>query len=200
MKNLPAEQDEESYGPMMQACLPQERAIIEGIFAGLSGAEAARQAGHECSTPEAFARVAHRALHRDRVQAAIVEYTAKAARVLGPLAVRAQSDILSTVNHKDRGKISVAVLERISPTIQRVDAHVLHEIVDHRQDALIQLKALLALGVARERLEELFGFTGLPMLERQLADETKTPIIDASFVEIAPDELEADIERQMKDL
>ena len=199
MKNLPAELDEEIYGPAMSACLPQERAIIEGIFAGKTGAQAARDAGHECSTPEAFARVAHRALHRDRVQAAIVEYTAKAARTLGPMAIRAQSDILSTINHKDRAKVSIAVLERITPTVQRTDINVTHQ-VDHRQDALIQLKALLALGVARERLEELFGFTGLPMLERQLADETKPPI-DAEFTVVAPvDELDADIQRQMKDL
>jgi len=103
------------------------------------------------------------------------------------MAIRAQSDILGTINHKDRAKVSIAVLERITPTVQRTDAHVTHEIVDHRQDALNQLRSLKALGVAREPLEELFGFTGLPMLERQLAaDEAKQPI-DVEFTELAPE-------------
>lgn len=198
MKNLPAENDALSeYGPAMLECLPQERAIIEGIFAGKTGAQAARDAGHECSTPEAYARVAHRALHRDRVQAAIVEFTAKAARTLGPMAIRAQSDILSTINHKDRAKVSIAVLERISPTVQRSDINVRHEIVDHDGEAIAQLRMLKALNVTREKLQDVFGFSGLSRYEKLLAleDARTAPPIDAEFTDI-----DADIAEQMKEL
>lgn len=180
--------DQEDFGPAMLACLERERILITGIFEGLSGAEAARRAGYECTSPENFARVAHRALHRDRVQAAIVEYTAKAARTLGPMAIRAQSDILSTINHKDRAKVSIAVLERITPTVQRTEAtlEVTHK-VDHDGEAIAQLRMLKALNVTREKLQDVFGFSGLSRYEKLLALEdarTAPQFVDAEFTEI----------------
>jgi phage terminase small subunit len=203
-KNLPAEVEEDSYGPAMMACLPKERTFILALLEGKSGAQSAREAGYGnedgSSSSETMARIAHRCLTRSRVVDALTEQSRKMIRSLAPTAIQAVKDILTTTNHKDRAKVALNLIERVDPTVTRVDAHVTHEFVDHRQDALNQLRSLLALGVARDRLEELFGFTGLPMLERQLAGETKQPI-DAEFVDITPvDDLEADIQRQMEDL
>ena len=75
-----------------------------------------------------------------------------------------------------------------------------HEIVDHRKDALAQLRTLKALNVSRDKLEELFGFTGLPMLEAQLAEQETTQPIDAEFTEIIPSNRTDDQELSVEDL
>ena len=49
---------------------------------------------------------------------------------------------------------------------------------------LNELRALIALGVARDKLEEMFGYTGLLALERQLAEGDKGDVVDAEFTEI----------------
>ncbi len=185
----------------MSACLPKERAFIAALLEGKSGAQAAREAAYGAedgtSTAETMARIAHRTLGRSRVVDALAEQSRKTIRSLAPSAIQAVKDILTTTSHKDRAKVALNLIERIDPTVQRVDAHVVHEIVDHRRDAIEQLRSLKALGVAREKLEELFGFTGLPMLEKQLADQdAKT--IDAEFTEVS--DVDAAIEKEMSQL
>jgi len=78
-------------------------------------------------------------------------------------------------------------INRLDPEVQQINAHVTHEVVDHRKDSLEQLRTLKALNVPREKLEALFGYSGLPMLEKQLAEEDKTKPIDAEFTEIERD-------------
>ncbi len=199
-KSLVTAEDADDFGPAMLACLPKERAFILALLEGKAGAQAARQAGYGAedgsSTAETMARIAHRALTRNRVIDALAEQSRRTIRSLAPSAIQAVKDILTTTNHKDRAKVALNLIERVDPTVQRVDAHVTHEIVDHRQEALTQLKALKALGVAREKLIELFGFTGLPVLERQL--DQQAPAIDAEFIEVS--DVDLDIEAAMKDL
>jgi phage terminase small subunit len=186
--------DDEDLSPVLAACLPKERLFIDALLQGKSGAQAAREAGYgvDGSTAETMARIAHRTLGRSRVIDALAEQSRKMIRSLAPSAIQAVKDILTTTTHKDRAKVALNLIERIDPTVQRVDAHVTHEIVDHRRDAIEQLRSLKALGVAREKLEELFGFTGLPMLEKQLADQdAKT--IDAEFTEVPEPDVDAAI-------
>jgi phage terminase small subunit len=182
---------EDDYGPAMQACLPKELAFILALLEGRNGAQAAREAGYGnndgTTSAESFARIAHRTLTRGRVIDALTEQSRKTIRSLAPSAIQAVKDILTTTNHKDRAKVALNMLERVDPVVQRIDAHVTHEIVDHKQEALIQLRSLKALGVAHEKLEELFGFTGLPMLEKQLAEQDANQPIDAEFTEIKPE-------------
>jgi hypothetical protein len=89
--------------------------------------------------------------------------------------------------HKDQYKAVAAILNRVDPEVTKLDAHVTHEVIDHRADALNELRALIALGVAREKLEEMFGYTGLLALERQLAEGDKGAVVDAEFTEIEPE-------------
>jgi len=194
--------DSGDFGPAMTLCLPKERAFIVALLEGKSGAQAAREAGYGAedgtSTSETMARIAHRTLGRGRVVDALAEQSRRTIRSLAPSAIQAVKEILTTTSHKDRAKVALNVIERIDPTVQRVDAHVTHEIVDHRKDALEQLRSLKALGVAREKLEELFGFTGLPMLERQLAEQDAKQPIDAEFTVV--DDVDASIEKEMSGL
>ncbi|HUZ32268.1 MAG TPA: hypothetical protein VMV19_09245 [Xanthobacteraceae bacterium] len=202
MNALVPTDEAEDFGPAMSACLPKERAFVLVLLEGKSGAQAAREAGYGAqdgtSTAETMARIAHRTLGRGRVIDALAEQSRKTIRSLAPVAIQAVRDVLTTTNHKDRAKVALNLIERVDPTVTRVDAHVTHEIVDHRKDALEQLRSLKALGVAREKLEELFGFTGLPMLEKQLAEQDAKQPIDADFTVI--DDLDASIEKEMSDL
>jgi hypothetical protein len=156
--------------------------------------EAARQAGYgnANSSANTMARIAYRLRHENpRVQAAIAEMVHLAVRDLAVDGYRTLRDIMKMgAFHKDAAKVALSLVERVSPTVQRTDINVRQEIVDHRQEALIQLKTLKALGVPRDKLEELFGFSGLPMLERQLAQQeaNEKPVVDAEFTEIKPEE------------
>jgi hypothetical protein len=151
-----------------------------------------RKAGYECSTPQAYASRANTLYRNSDIIAALQEQLGKTLRSLGPKAVRVISDVMDDINPLAKLKAAEAVMRRVSPEVTKIDAHVVHEVVDHRQEALEQLRSLLSLGVAREKLEELFGYSGLPMLERQLAAaDAKNNIVTAEFTEL-PDTL-ADI-------
>jgi hypothetical protein len=165
------------------------------LFAGdgsgrlLAKAAAARAAGYSGDAHQ-LNSMAQKLLKDQRVVAAIKAETARRIRSLGPEAIQALTEIMHTPGHKDQLKAVNVVLERIDPVATKIDAHVTHEIVDHRKDALGQLRALKALGVAREKLEELFGYTGLGILEKQLAAEDAKAPIDVDFKEVQPDELD----------
>lgn len=61
----------------------------------------------------------------------------------------------------------LGLVEKAAP----IDVNVSGEVrVSHTDQALNDLKALLALGVAREKLEEMFGHSGLGRYERMLAE------------------------------
>ena len=135
-----------------------------------------------------MARIAYRLRHENpRVQAAIAEMVHLAVRDLAVDGFKTLRDIMKQgAFHPQAAKVALALVERVSPTVTRTDINMRTEIVDHRQEAVIQLKTLKALGVPRDKLEELFGFSGLPMLERQLAQQEAkdNPPVDAEFTEI----------------
>ena len=184
----------------MLACLPKERAFILALLEGATHAQAARDAGYGneegTTSPASFARIAHRTLTRPRVVDALMEQMKVSVRSLAPEVMRTLRDTLNGGDATQRAKVALNLLERYQPTVQKVDAHVTHEIVDRRQDELQALRTAKALGASREKLIELFGFTGLPMLEQQLEKE-KQPI-EVEFTEVS--DLDLEIEAAMKDL
>ena len=180
--------DEENLGPAMLACNPKQRAFIAHWFECKSGAQAAREAGYGnpdgTTTALSFTQIAQRLLHNERVQAAMVEYTRKTIRTLGPAAVQAQKDILTTSSHKDRAKISISVLDRIDPPVTKIDAHHTHEVIDRTKVAVEHLTRLKAKGANREFLIAEFGELGLAHFEAILAKQEQP--IDAEFRELPP--------------
>jgi hypothetical protein len=95
--------------------------------------------------------------------------------------------------------VALALYERADPTVTKVDANVKVAVVDYEQEALAQLKALKALGVAREKLEEMFGFSGLPVLEAQLEEQNmrNAKVIEARAIEV---EKPLDIDPELAEL
>jgi Terminase small subunit len=183
-----ATQDEKDLPGVLRVCLPRERLFAETYINTGNAAQAAKVAGAECNSPQAYATVGNRYLNRPRVQAALDYLFKRALRSdLSGDALTAIREIIKSPFHKDRLKAALAVAGRIDPEITRIEGHVTHEIIDHETEALNQLRALKALGVAREKLIEVYGGFGLDRLEKKLALEEKSKPIDAEFTEVAPD-------------
>jgi hypothetical protein len=110
--------------------------------------------------------------------------TRKQIRSSAPEAIAAVREIIANPDHRDRLKAAQTVLERIEPTMQRLDVHVKHELVDREQEAINYLRKLRELGVSREKLEEELGFSDLPRYERLLAlEDAKKSITQGKVIE-----------------
>lgn len=166
---------EVELGPKMQACNERERKFV--WFYVLNGDEnatqAARDAGYADPGHGASIRVhAHALLQRDRVLEAIEEVGRKAFRgLLGP-AVLATSKMIRNDKHPDHAKTVSATLARLGFVEKTgVDVSVSGEVaVNHTDSALQDLRVLKDLGVPREKLIEMFGFSGLSRYEKMLAE------------------------------
>ena len=174
-------------GPKMQACNERERVFAFAYATGIasSAAEAARLAG--CSEPvlsrtgkrsNSLRSRASQILHKPRVMEAIEEVCRAEFRGLVPLVIGAAKRLLLNAEHPDHQKTVVSLLSRLGYGEQtQVAVSVSGEItVDHTTAALEDLRRLKALGVAREKLVETFGFSGLDRYERLLLEhDAKQP-------------------------
>jgi phage terminase small subunit len=192
-------EDLRGLGPAMRSLNARQRAFVRHLFEsdGRKGSIVAayRSAGYAAnSDPHVTNASAQQMVHREDIQAAITEYTKKELHHLGPAAVRAKREIVNDPLHKDRDKAANSILERLVPTVQRIETNVTVEI-NHTKDAIESLKYMRELNVPREKLLEHFGPLGLPRYERMLAEQeaaAKGEIIEAEFEEIPPAEPDID--------
>jgi phage terminase small subunit len=164
-------------GPKMQACSERERKFVWFYVTDNdeNASEAARKAGYaDPGKDSASIRVqAHALMHRERVLAAIDEVGRKAFRGLLIPAVKATSKLIQNEKHPDHAKTVQSTLSRLG-LVERtgVDVNVSGEVQhNHTDQALDDLRALLALQVPREKLVEVFGFSGLSRYEKMLAEQ-----------------------------
>jgi phage terminase small subunit len=170
------------------ACSPQERAFVHHLMTltperGFK-VRAARLAGFKATTAHNLNSLTQRLLIRPRIIALIAEVTRKQIRTSAPNAVHAVHEILADRGHKDRLKAANVILERVDPTVARLDVNVRHEVIDRDKEAVEYLRKLKSLGVPHEKLVEELGFSALPRYERLLAleDASKAaPVIDADY-------------------
>lgn len=167
-------------GPRMQALPERERKFVWFYLTNdgpPNGAQAARDAGYSDAAEGAKVR-AHALLHRERVILALEEVGKKAFRgLLGP-AVKAAAGLIQNEKHVDHSKAVFTTLARLGlGEKSSLDVNVNGEVtVNHTDSALNDLRTLLGLGVAREKLVEIFGFSGLSRYERMLAEmDAKAP-------------------------
>jgi len=170
-------------GPRMQALSERERKFVWHYLMNEgppNASQAARDAGYaDPGGDNATIRVrAHVLMHRDRVLAALEEVGRKSFRgLLGP-AVKAAARLIETEKHPDHSKAVFTTLARLGlGEKSSVDVTVNGEVtVNHTDQALTDLRTLLGLGVAREKLIEIFGFSGLSRYEKMLAEqEARSP-------------------------
>jgi hypothetical protein len=172
------------------ACTPLERKFVYWLMQlppkrGFQAA-AARLAGYgKNSTPTVLNGTIQDLLRKPRVIDLIAEVTRKIMHGrMAPHALAAVQEIIANPEHKDRLKAANLVLERIDPTVQRLDVNVRHEVIDRDKEAVAYLRKLQALGVSREKLVLELGYSDLPRYERLLAleDASKaTPVIDGDY-------------------
>jgi hypothetical protein len=160
-------------GPKLSACSDRERAFVWHLLtdADGNGAEAARLAGYGDKSEAAKVR-AHELLHRDRVLSAIEEVGRQQFRSLLVLTIMKTKELLCNPKHPDHSKVVQSMLSRLGfGERSGVDVNVAGEVVVNHTDAAVeQLRILKGLGVPREKLVEMFGFSGLGRYEKMLGE------------------------------
>lgn len=162
-------------GPKMQACSEKERRFVWFYITDdeQNATEAARKAGYLDTDTGAIRVRGHALMHRERVLAAIEEVGRKAFRGLLIPAVRATRKLIEAEKHPDHAKTVSSTLARLGITERTgVDVNVTGEVQhNHTDSALTDLRTLMALQVPREKLVEVFGFSGLSRYEAMLAEQ-----------------------------
>jgi hypothetical protein len=194
---LPPDEAEDELGPAMLACSIQERRFVRALFEGKpghgSGARAARAAEYGnrdgSSSAQTMARIANRLFNRQRIIDAMKEVTKALIRAEAPMAVEVVREVMKDKRHKDRLRAAFGVLERLDPVEAKIDMTVTHKDERLGSDAagVKILRWLRELEVPRAKLEEAIG---LPHLERLLAEQDGTPVIEAEYHEVPPDAAE----------
>jgi hypothetical protein len=179
-------------GPKMQACTPLERRFVWAYLknGGKDATAAAREAGYSDPGPHSSGiRVrAHEALHRERVIAAIDEVARKSFRGLLLPAVAAMENLIDSPKHPAHAKTVFSTLSRLGLAERSgVDVNVSGSVdVNHTDEAVAHLRLLKSLDVPRDKLVEIFGFSGLPRYERMLAEVERRaiagPVIEGEVV------------------
>jgi hypothetical protein len=188
----------ETEGELSQAeaaCSPMERRFCYWLMNlppkhGFR-VRAAKLAGYgKSSTPHVLNSIAQDLLGKQRVVDLISEVTRKQIRSSAPEAVAAVREIIADKDHRDRLKAASVVLERIEPTMQRLDVNVRHEVIDRNAEAVAYLRKLKALGVPRDKLEQELGYSDLPRYERLLAleDAKQAATIETDYTVIEPEQ------------
>jgi phage terminase small subunit len=163
-------------GPKMQACTPQERLFVWHVVVDCETAtEAARRAGYVDRNNGSIRVRAHELMHRERVIEALEEVGRKAFRSLLPMAIAANRKLLQNDKHPDHHKAVQSTLSRLGLSERvGVDVNVSGGVtVNHTDAAVNDLRVLVELGVAREKLVELFGYSGLERYEKMLAEQER---------------------------
>jgi phage terminase small subunit len=183
---------EGGWGPAMAALDDRRRAFVLAMYEvprGFGAATAAaRMAGF--GTPQSsalsMAVKASKLMHDHRVLAALAEEDKRRIKACAPRAVRALELLVEDPTHKGHERAISEILGRVHPIETRHTIDVVHH-VDHDAEAVAQLRTLKSLGVVREKLIEIFGFSGLGRYERMLAieDEKKGgAVIEGTAVEV----------------
>jgi hypothetical protein len=164
--------DLKGLGPKMRA-LPNDmwRAAAVARFMvkpprtpGGGNTGAARAAGY--SGPH-LKNVAFQIFHDQRMLEALHELGEAHLKHGVPDAITAVLEIMDDKKHKDRLKAAQIFIDRAHPVSTLHHVTVEHKI-DYTKQALEELAAFRRLGVAREKLEQVYGRDGLYHLEQQL--------------------------------
>ena len=179
-------------GPHMTALSDRERRFVWAyLLNGGNGAEAARMAGYSDRAEGAKVR-ACMLMQREKVIAAMNEVAWRDMRGAALLAALRLKQMLDKPDHPDHTKAIGMVLSRVGYS-EKTAHEVLHKVegpADRDMAAVEDLRMLKRLGVPREKLIEMYGFSGLGRYEAMLAaaDAKALPApVDAEFTEVADD-------------
>jgi hypothetical protein len=176
--------DLKGLGPKMRA-LPNDRwraaavarfMVKPGTVPGGGNTGALRAAGFGnadgTTTPRSMKATAYHVFHDPRMLEALHELGEQYLKIGVPDAIAAVIQILDDPKHKDRLKAAQIFIDRAHPVSTLHHVTVEHKI-DYTKQALEELAAFRRLGVAREKLEQVYGRDGLYHLEQQLDGSPK---------------------------
>jgi hypothetical protein len=186
---VPFRPDEASLGPAMRELSPLRRQFVLELRYGPSGygsaIRAARASGlvGKKTTDEAARVTTSRVLHDPKVQAALREVggawvTAEAFTAIGNVAT-----IANDQEHRDCLRANLALMDRGGFAVETTHHVTVEHKIDYTKQALEEIARFRALGVARERLEAIYGSDGVYHLEQQLE---RDKVIEGEAVEVAP--------------
>jgi hypothetical protein len=165
--------DLRKVGPKM-AALPNDmwRAAAAARFLvkpGRGGNVAAARAAGFAATgkPGSVRRIAYGIFHDPRMLEALHELGELHLKAGVPDAIGTVHEIMADRGHKDRLAAAKVFIDRAHPATT-LHHHLVEHKIDYTQQALEELAAFRRLGVARAKLEEIFGRDGLYHLEQQL--------------------------------
>ena len=171
------------FGPRMQVLDAREqRFVVEYLRNGGNGADAARTAGYSDASDGAKVR-AHVLLSRTKILDALDEHGRKAFRGLLAPTLAAARAILNNPSHPDHGRMVQSLLSRLGYGEKAaVDITVSGQIeLNHTDQAIADLREMIALGIPEAKLEEVFGHSGLGRYRRMLVEQDRKAgrLIDA---------------------
>jgi hypothetical protein len=196
---LPEEFANVKWGPAMRALSDRGRAFVLALFSVAPGFGAAVRAAQEAcygtttSTPQSMASIASGLMHDEKILAAVREHSERYIKNSAPRALTALMNLIEDPSSRDHARGIAMLLDRVHPVESHHSIDVQHTVtVDHRKETLDSLRAFKRLGVSRERLLEIFGFSGLSIYERELEREDaeaagQTPrLIEGTATEVRP--------------
>lgn len=182
-------------GPKMLACMERERLFVLHYLAICAedgkgdASEAARRAGYsDPGKHSGSIRVqGHSLMHRERVREAMHEVAKTEFVGLLLPAVMARKKLIENGKHPDHAGAVNSTLSALGlGERSAVDLRVSGTVeLNHTDAALADLRRLKTLGVPREKLLEIFGFSGLPRYEKMLALTDQRPKGETLNLEVA---------------
>ena len=134
--------------------------------------------GKPTSSDNFFQRYANKLMSDERIQRAILAEAKKTLRGAAPEAVNALLNVIRDPKHRDHIRGVDMLLSRTDAV--ETHASITHYIeVDHHREALDQLALMKRLGVAHEKLIEMFGYSGLGRYEQMLIERDGAPKVSA---------------------
>jgi phage terminase small subunit len=168
------------WGPHMAALDDRARTFVLSLFSVRQGhgaaVRAAKEAGYgtNVSSPASWASIASRLIHDPNIMAAIREHSEKFIRHGAPRALTALMNLIEDPTARDHARAIGMLMDRVYPTESHHTVDVQHtHIVDHTEAAVADLRIMKGLGVPREKLVEMFGYSGLPRYEDLLAEQDR---------------------------
>jgi hypothetical protein len=107
-------------------------------------------------------------LHNSKVQEALREIGGKIIRAEAFQSIKNTVAIASDLQHKDCLRANLALMDRGGFAVETHHSITVEHKIDYTKQALEEIARFRALGVARERLEAIYGSDGLFHLEQQL--------------------------------
>jgi phage terminase small subunit len=188
------------WGPAMAALNDRARAFVLNLFSVKPGHGAAVRAakaagfGTTASSPQSWASIGSRLMHDEDILRAVREHSERVIKNSAPRAINALLNLIEDPISRDHARAIGMLMDRVHPAETHHQVDVTHtHITDHTAEAVAELRILRDAGVPREKLVEVFGFSGISRYERLLEEQDRKSrkLIESTVVEVVEPAQEA---------